>query len=282
MLIGPVFYILGLIALVMVFIAAGKYLRNARRQRLMKQPFPREWEEILRKNVALYKYLPGKFREPLHGYINVFLNEKKFEGCGGLQLTDVIKVTIAAQACLLLLKGNPTFYPRLKSILVYPGAYVAKQTSFIGSIPVQMDSARLGESWTRGDLVLAWDHVKQESVDIGYGHNVVLHEFSHQLDQEDGSADGAPILDQVSSYVAWARILGREYGELVDMKKKHHKDVIDAYGATNPAEFFAVITEAFFTKSAKLHKKHPELYEELKLYYKMDPLKWVSQSDLQP
>ncbi|MEC4684995.1 MAG: M90 family metallopeptidase [Nitrospirota bacterium] len=134
-----------------------------------------------------------------------------------------------------------------------------------------MCSARLGESWNSGELVLAWDHVKQESVDIRDGHNVVLHEFSHQLDQEDGRADGGPILDRGSSYVAWARILGREYGELVEKVKKHYKDVIDSYGATNPAEFFAVITEAFFKKPAKLKQKHPALYEELKLYYKMDP-----------
>lgn len=271
---GPVFFILGLVALVTAFVVGRTHLRNAGRQRLMKQPFPREWEEILLKNVALYQHLPKDLREPLHGYINVFLDEKKFEGCGGLQLTEAIKVTIAAQACLLLLKGNPTFYPKLKTILVYPGAYVAKQTSYVGGIPVQTDSARLGESWNSGELVLAWDHVKEESLDIRDGHNVVLHEFSHQLDQEDGSADGAPILEQGSSYVAWARILSSEYGELVEKVKKHHKDVIDSYGATNPAEFFAVITEAFFKKPAKLDKKHHELYEELKLYYKMDPLRW--------
>ncbi len=274
MLSGPVFLILGLLVLVSAFIIGRKHLRNTRRQRLMKQPFPREWEEILRENVALYKHLPEDLRERLHCYINVFLDEKNFEGCGGLQLTEAMKVTIAAQACLLLLKGNPTFYPRLKSIVVYPGAYIAKQTTLVGGIPVLTDSARLGESWNSGELVLAWDHVKQESVDIRDGHNVVLHEFSHQLDQEDGRADGAPILEQGTSYVAWARILGREYGELVEKVKKHHRDVIDSYGATNPAEFFAVITEAFFKKPAKLKQKHPELYEELKLYYKMDPLKW--------
>jgi len=114
---GPVFLILALTVLVTAIIIGRKHLRNARRQRLMKQPFLREWEEILRGNVALYKHLPEDLRERLHGYINVFLDEKKFEGCGGLQLTDAMKVTIAAQACLLLLKGNPTFYPRLKSIV---------------------------------------------------------------------------------------------------------------------------------------------------------------------
>jgi len=240
----------------------------------MKQPFPREWEEILQKNVALYQHLPQDLKEELHGTINVFLDEKKFEGCGGLQLTEAIKVTIAAQACLLLLKRKPTFYPKLTSILVYPGAYIARQTSFIGDIPVQVDSARLGESWTNGALVLAWDHVKEESMDISDKHNVVLHEFAHQLDQEDGQANGAPILEQRSSYLAWARILGREYRELIEKVEEEHHDVIESYGATNPAEFFAVITEAFFKKPQNLNKKHPALYKELKLYYKMDPLQW--------
>ena len=240
----------------------------------MKQPFPREWEEILQKNVALYQHLPQNLKEELHGEINVFLDEKGFEGCGGLQLTATIRVTIAAQACLLLLQRKPTFYPKLSSILVYPGAYIARQTSFIGDIPVRTDSARLGESWTNGALVLAWDHVKEESMDIEDKHNVVLHEFAHQLDQEDGLADGAPVLEQRSSYVAWARILGREYRALIKKVEEEHQDVIESYGATNPAEFFAVITEAFFKKPQNLNKKHPDLYEELKLYYKMDPLQW--------
>ncbi|NOX97719.1 MAG: zinc-dependent peptidase [Nitrospirae bacterium] len=270
----PVFLVLGLI-LVAGFIVIKKHLHIARRERLMKQPFPREWEKILQKNVALYQHLPPNLREELHGDINIFLDEKRFEGCGGLQLTDTIKVTIAAQACLLLLNRKPTFYPKLSSILVYPGAYIAKQTSFIGDMPVQVDSARLGESWSNGALVLAWDHVKQESMDIEDRHNVVLHEFAHQLDQEDGRADGAPILEQRSSYVAWARILSREYGELLQKVETQHQDVIDSYGATNPAEFFAVITETFFKNPEKLNRKHPELYEELKLYYKMDPLRWL-------
>ena len=269
-----VFFILSLI-LAMGFIITKKYLHNAGRARLMRQPFPRKWEEILRKNVALYQHLPQNLKEELHRDINVFLHEKNFEGCGGLQITDAIRITIAAQACLLLLKRKSTFYPKLSSILVYPGAYVAKQTSFIGDIPVQMDSARLGESWTNGAVVLAWDHVKQESMDIDDGHNVILHEFAHQLDQEDGRADGAPILEQRSSYVSWARILGREYGELIRKVENQHRDVIDSYGATNPAEFFAVVTETFFKRPKNLNKKHPGLYEELKLYYKMDPLQWL-------
>jgi len=270
----PAFFILGLI-LATGFIIINRYLHNAGWKRLMKQPFPREWEEILQENVALYEHLPQNLREELHRAINVFLHEKNFEGCGGLQLTTAIKVTIAAQACLLLLKRKPPFYPKLSSILVYPGAYVAKQTSFIGDIPVQMDSARLGESWSNGVLVLAWDYVKQESMDIEDGHNVVLHEFAHQLDQEDGQANGAPLLEQRSGYVAWARILGREYRELIKKVEEEHQDIIDSYGATNPAEFFAVITEAFFKNPENLNRKHPQLYEELKLYYKIDPLRWL-------
>jgi Mlc titration factor MtfA (ptsG expression regulator) len=144
----------------------------------------------------------------------------------------------------------------------------------MGSHRIEEDSARLGESWTRGVVVLAWDHVKQSTIDVEGGHNVVLHEFAHQLDQEDGRSDGAPILPNCSSYSAWARVLSKEYDELQQKAKKHISDVMDFYGATNPAEFFAVATETFFEKSRQLKEKHPELYEELKEYYKLDPAQW--------
>ena len=108
--------------------------------------------------------------------------------------------------------------------------------------------------------------------DINDGHNVALHEFAHQLDQEDGAADGAPILDRRSRYVAWARVLGAEYEQLRQSSRKGKKSVLDRYGATNPAEFFAVATECFFEKPIPMKRKHPELYDELKEYYRQDPV----------
>lgn len=175
---------------------------------------------------------------------------------------------------MLLLNRKATYFPKCDVILVYPSAYLAKRVVDMGTHRIEEKSARLGESWTRGVVVLAWDHVKQKTIDVETGHNVVLHEFAHQLDQEDGRSDGAPILERRSSYVAWARILTSEYKNLQNKALNHVKDVMDLYGATNAAEFFAVATETFFEKGKALKEKHPDLYGELKEYYKLDPAEW--------
>ena len=152
----------------------------------------------------------------------------------------------------------------------------------MGSHVIAQKSARLGESWTQGVVVLAWDHVKQRALDVASGHNVVLHEFAHQLDQEDGVGDGAPILERRSSYASWARVFSGEYEHLKSKAKSGIRDVMDLYGATNPAEFFAVATETFFEKGSALKNKHPELYEELKDYYKLDPAEWEKTTQQAP
>lgn len=233
----------------------------------------------MNRNVALYRYLPDPLKKELQGHIQVFLDEKIFEGCGGLKITDEIRVTIAAQACILLLNRKPTYYPKLYTILVYPGAYVAKKVTVIGMQHTEEMTVRAGESWTRGEVVLAWDNVRQEAIDLADGHNVVLHEFAHQLDQEDGSADGAPILEKLSSYRTWARVLSKEYQDLQQRVLSGRKDIMDAYGATDPAEFFAVATETFFERPKQMKLTHPELYEELESYYGLDPLKWFENND---
>ena len=246
--------------------------RRRRRERLRAGPFPADWEAILRRNVPLYGRLDEDDREELRGDILVFLAEKRFEGCGGLVLTDEIRVTIAAQACLLLLHRETDDYPRLVTILVYPHAYVAHSRQSIGGgVVLEGEVARLGEAWRDGVVVLAWDDVLAGAADIHDGHNVVLHEFAHQLDQEDGDADGAPILERRSRYVAWARVLGAEYEQLRRDAAHGRRSVLDDYGATNPAEFFAVATECFFEKPLQLRKRHPALFEELRDFYRFDP-----------
>jgi Mlc titration factor MtfA (ptsG expression regulator) len=271
---------LGMIAFAAVAVPIGIGIshaaRAARRRKLMHQPAPPEWEDVLQKNVALYRYLPEDLRSELHGHMHNFLREKHFEGCGGLELTEEMKVTIAGQACILLLnKDRSSYFPKCDAILVYPSAYLADQRVDMGSHTIQQKSARLGESWTRGVVVLAWDHVTQRALDVEGGHNVVLHEFAHQLDQEDGAGDGTPILAKATSYASWARIFGKEYEHLRHKAMQGMRDVMDLYGATNPAEFFAVATETFFEKGAALRQKHPDLYEQLKEYYRMDPAHWV-------
>ncbi|MFC1739796.1 zinc-dependent peptidase [Planctomycetota bacterium] len=264
---------IGAPVLVVAFLIIKRLYRSAKRKGLAVRPFAREWEKIIETNVPLYKRLPDSLKEQLHGLIHIFLAEKSFEGCGGLELTDEIKVTIAAQASMLMLNRKTSYFRKLRTILVYPHTYVARAVSSNGRVIIDGRSVRLGESWQNGPVVLAWDSVIGGTRNITDGKNVVLHEFSHQLDQEDGAADGAPILEHRSSYVTWARILGEEYEAL--RKKRRGKAVMNKYGATNPAEFFAVATETFFEKPKQMKKKHPELYDELRDYYKLDPLEWL-------
>jgi Mlc titration factor MtfA (ptsG expression regulator) len=173
---------------------------------------------------------------------------------------------------MLLLNRPAAVYPGLSTVLVYPSTYVAGgKTRFGGDA---QKSPRLGESWQTGVVVLAWNSVKGGAANFDDGQNVTLHEFAHQLDQADGVADGAPVLEAQSAYRTWARVLSREYKALRGRAKKGRRTVMNRYGATNPAEFFAVATEAFFEKPRQLHKKHPELYKELEQYYHTDPLAW--------
>jgi Mlc titration factor MtfA (ptsG expression regulator) len=136
---------------------------------------------------------------------------------------------------------------------------------------IETSQMRLGETWSKGSLVLAWDDVKRSAIDIHDGHNVVFHEFAHQLDYESGAAEGAPLLPSRSRYIAWARVLGKEYTLLLNDIMHHRKPLLDRYGAENPAEFFAVVTEFFFEKPVQMKKQHPELYDQLKLFYNQDP-----------
>jgi Mlc titration factor MtfA (ptsG expression regulator) len=272
--------LIALVGLFLIITLSKPLFRYYRRKQLKSKPFPPKWEEILNRNVALYHYLPDSLKKELKGHIQIFLSEKIFEGCGGLKITDEIRVTIAGQACILLLnRKKPTYYPKLYTILVYPSAYVAKKVTVAGMEHTEEMTVRAGESWTRGEVVLAWDNVRQTAIDLAFGHNVVLHEFAHQLDQENGSADGAPILGKSSSYKTWARVLSKEYQDLQRKTLSGREDIMDAYGATNPAEFFAVATETFFERPKQMKLTHPELYEELKSYYRLDPLKWFEKDD---
>jgi Mlc titration factor MtfA (ptsG expression regulator) len=171
-----------------------------------------------------------------------------------------------------LLHRQTDIYPRLITILVYPTAYLAKAVEPIGSsTALEGEAIRLGESWSSGVVVLSWDDVRAGASDIHDGQNLVLHEFAHQLDREDGAINGTPLLDQRSQYVAWARVLNSEYERLQRDSQLGRATVLDEYGATNPAEFFAVATECFFEKPRVLRKRHPELYDELKTFYRQDP-----------
>jgi hypothetical protein len=252
--------------------------KKGRRAKLRTAPFPAKWLLILQRNVSVYRRLPPEDQQELQGHIQVFLAEKDFEGCGGLEITDEIRVTIAAQACILLLHRETEYYPGLHTILVYPTSYVAeaRQYSPAGFV-VEGPQARLGEAWPHGPVVLSWDDVRANAADVRDGHNVVFHEFAHKLDEEDGVEDGTPDLPRRSMYVAWARVLGREYRRLCRDADAGRPTVLDTYGAENTAEFFAVATECFFTKPAQLLRRHPTLYRELAEFYRQDPASLASE-----
>lgn len=244
--------------------------KRHRRQALAAQPFPTPWRQLLHRDFPLYERLPNTLRQKLEGHVQVFLSEKVFVGCNGFAITDEVRVLIAAQACLLILNNGDDYYPGFETILVYPDTYVAPVTRREGFLQTESIDTRAGESWHRGPLVLAWDQVWRGALDSRDGHNVVMHEFAHKLDEENSRGTGLPILSDGSQYQAWAEVLSEEYEKL----RQHHDSVIDAYGATSPAEFFAVVTEAFFEKPAQLKHKHPALYAQFQLYYQLDPATW--------
>jgi hypothetical protein len=233
-----------------------------------------------------YEHLSAADRQELAGHIQIFLAEKKFEGCAGLAVTDDMRLCIAANACLLLLHRQTDYFPDLQTVLVYPGSYVATVTRHIGhGVMAEVEQARSGESWPHGSVVLAWAEICKDLA--GHGRtNVIIHEFAHQLDYEDGYADGAPLLAPVTGadgktlrtrkdrYADWARVMKSEYENLrarVATDVPGEPQILRAYGATNPAEFFAVATEAFFGQPRELRQQHAELYAELKWYFNQDP-----------
>ena len=237
---------------------------------ILETPFPAEWRAILERNVQLVSRLDAAERKAHEDRVQIFVAEKRFEGCGGLEVTDEMRVTIAGQACILVLHidEEEDLFPTVESVLVYPSGYRATGVVQPGGIVVD-ESARAGEAWQQGAVVLAWDEVLRAAHDPR--HNLVMHEFAHALDQEDGSSDGAPLLPVRGMYGPWARVLGAEYAHLLEEIRSGHAPSIDAYGATNPAEFFAVVTEAFFGRPHQLRRTHPELYEQLKAFYRQDP-----------
>jgi MtfA peptidase len=247
-----------------------------RRQRLRTRPFPGPWQEIIRRNVAFFNRLPPADQTELLGNIHVFLAEKHFEGCGGLELTDEICLTIGAQACLLLLHRKTDYFPRLLSILVYPSMYLAEETRQIQNFVWQEGkSIRMGETGRQlGNMVLAWDMAKAGAADPADGKNVVFHEFAHQLDFENYATDGTPALETRAQQLAWREVMTTEFASLRAADETGIPTLLDTYGATDPAEFFAVSVEAFFERPRALRARHPRLYAELKLYFQQDPIEY--------
>lgn len=265
------------VALVLLGMSIALVLPGYRLRKAIAAPFPDEWVAIVERNIGVYRNLPQPLRLQLRNLIRQFLYQKHFDGAGGLEITDEIRVTIAAEACMLLLNRKTRVYPTLRYIIVYPSAFVVDREQ--GSEEGLVSEGRkglLGESWSNGKVILAWDNVLNGSSNFVDGQNVVLHEFAHQLDSESGSTNGAPILVGNNCLRTWASTLSGEFEELQKEAWTGKHSLIDHYGATNPAEFFAVATETFFEKPEQMAKHHNELFEVLKCYYRIDPRDWQS------
>lgn len=248
--------------------------RRLSRAEVIAESFPAEFHELILRQVPCAELLNPVELAKLEALVRVFNSEKSFEGARGFTVTDEMRVVIAARACLLVLHRielDSALYPELKTVVVYPSAYRASRQRNEGYVVIDDDQVRLGESWLHGVVILSWDAVVASAAAPGAGHDVVLHEFAHQLDAEDGGMDGTPQLDNLQRYAVWSRVAGAEYAALLDDLEHHRKTSIDAYGATNAPEFFAVIVEEFFEAPIKLEEKHPSLYAELSKFFHFDP-----------
>lgn len=249
------------------------FFRRRRRRRIRARPFPSAWREHVDRNIPLFARLSFREQSEVLGHAQVLLEEKRFEGCGDLALTDEIRVTIAVQAARLLVNRDDDYFPTVTSVLVYPASVVHEATTHRGGgIVEETEMAAAGLATGRlGAIVLAWDSVTHGLSDPNDARDVVLHEFAHELDFQDRTFDGTPSLASQSAYRAWGRAMQAEFETHQAAVAAGVQTAIDAYGATNSAEFFAVLTEHFFERPVELRSRHAPLYEVLREFYRQDP-----------
>lgn len=266
------------ILLVLVLVGVGAlafrfWSRRQARARLLTSTLPEHQRAIVEHAVPIVRKLPADLRRKLEGKINVFLDQTEFVGCNGLEVTEEMRLSIAAQACLLVVNID-TWYRNLRTILVYPGAFRSRRSERHGYVVTERETVRIGESWARGPVILSWADVERGARDDRDGQNVVFHEFAHQIDDLSGRTDGVPVLDKGHSYADWTRVFIGAHKRHVANLEAGHRTVFDAYGAVGPEEFFAVSVEVFFEKSAALKHDEPEVYRQLARLFRLDPCSW--------
>jgi len=237
--------------------------------------FPKNWQFILSQQWPLYSRLPDLLKQNLHERIKLFLNEKQFVGCNGFEVNEQHKLLIAAQACLLIVNKPFDYFDKLTSILIYPSAFIVNRDHLQNDGTIkELQNINTGEAWETGKVILSWDDVYAGMINISDGHNVVLHEFAHLLDYTNGSANGAPLLEHAVNYNQWSKIFSAAHERLTHAINHGHHSFINPYGATNPAEFFAVSSELFFEKSQLFQNQEPDLHQQLVRFYAVDPALW--------
>ena len=255
-------------SIVLVLVLLAVYILNrsrvSRRRALLGSVLAEQERAELLQDFSLLEHFPSELQPRLEGLIHLFIDEKSFEACGGIEeVTPRMQRLIAAQACLLLVGREGAWLPALRNILVYPDAFGFDERG-----------VRLGESWSSGTVILSWASVATGAKNPEDGHDVSLHEFAHQLDQENSAGTGLPYLTSGGAYRNWSGVFSQSFETFCKRVEQGKKTVIDSYGATNPAEFFAVATETFFEKPKQFQARYPDLYITLQDYYQLDPLHW--------
>lgn len=251
------------------------YFKQARRRKLLATTFPSTWLEVLTRNVAHYGLLPAAEQSRLRDKLRILVSELRWEGCNGLTVTDEMKVTIAGQASLLLLGDDAYFFDRVPSLLIYPSAF-ARSHRFDPHGPVE-ETELLGEAWNRGSIILSWPSVLSGGRNARDGQNLVLREFAHHLDGLDGEMGGSPPMP-ADRLKRWQEVVGAAMRQLAD-EPAEMPVLIDLYGLTNQAEFFAVSTECFFERPIEMRERYPAWFECLREFYRIDPAPWFATSE---
>lgn len=262
----PVF----IVVMVLVALWVARHVAGRTRQRALDQPLSDADLALLARRVPLYRALPDAHKPALHRAMREFLLDQQFVGCQGLEVTGEMQLVIAAQACLLVCAREPARYGGFTSVLVYPDAFVVDLVEHDGDVEIRSEETRAGESWAGGPVILSWRDVEEGLAVPDDGYNVVLHEFAHKLDDENEIGEGLPLLRDPAQLESWARVLSTEFAAL----QRGEGRLLDEYGAVSPAEFFAVVTEAFFEQAVELARDHPALYAEFSRYYGLDPATW--------
>jgi len=230
---------------------------------------------IIERALPWYRRIPSTLRGRLDGCVRILIEEIPFEACGGLEeVTEEMRLVIATQASLLVVGRDVGEFNKVRVVLVYPSSFSSPVEEMMGEVPLVDEDERVGESWEEGAVIISWDAVLRGGFNHSDGLNVVAHEFAHQLDQVDGSTDGAPLLARASDYGSWSHVMKASYGRLREEVEKGGKSVLDEYGTESPAEFFPVATEAYFEKPHALFREDPGLFRELEKFYRIDPRIW--------
>lgn len=254
------------------------WFRARRRRKLLAEPFPPWWEAVLRKNVGHYPRLSPDEQARLRDVTRILVSEKHWEGCGGLFVTDEIKLTIAAQAALLLLGADHDYYARVDSIIVYPDTFRTPNPEDDWEDDELSDTVLSGQAVYRGPVIVSWGEALPEGRDPACGYNVVLHEFAHQLDYLDNAVNGTPPLDDPGLEARWRSVMQAAFEAHRAALDRGEETFFTEHAAENETEFFADATEAFYCQPAALREEFPGVYELLRGYYRVEPLKWFPDS----